>query len=343
MEEIILLVDYKFSFASKYNATPPYSGLDLPLFTQEMSKLGYAIMPLHFFELNFSTPHIYKSKKVLYQSSEANDAYGEYKSHMDDILYFLKMSGAQLIPDYKYFKAHSNKNFMELLRGFMNDENKPTTRVYGSLEDFKLDQRKLDFPVVIKKSHGAQAKGVYKAIDETQLLKVIKTISKASFTLKEIVKEKLRKWKYKEPYIPFSIHRNKFIIQSFTSGLTGDYKVLIFNDIFYVIKRDNRPNDFRASGGGLNTLAGEFEIPEGLLDYARHLFIEFKCPYISLDIGRNEDGFQLIEFQFINFGTSGHSKSKLYYQYRNGTYKSLKNDLTLEYLYSYSLYAYLKR
>lgn len=342
MEEIIVLIDYKSSFGSKFNASPPYSGLDLKEFSIEMEKFGYKIVPTYFFDVDYNSPNKYSSKKILYQSSEANDGYAEYKSHIDDVLYFLKISGAHLIPDYKYFKSHSNKFFMEILRGFMDDKNKPSTSIYGSLEDFKLDKKVHGSPIVIKKSHGAQAKGVYMAKSSEQLSRIVKKVSKSSFTLKEYIKERLRKIKHKTPYIPFSIHRNKFILQSFTEGLSGDFKVLVFNDIFYLIKRDNRPNDFRASGGGLNTFTGEFELPEGLLDYAYTVFENFKCPYVSLDIGVNKDGFHLIEFQFINFGTSAHYKSKIYYQKKEDIYNPMKNDLSLEYLYSYSLNSYLK-
>ena len=343
LEKIILLLDYKSTFSSKFNSTPPYSGLFLKDFISEMKKFSYDVVPLHFFEIDFENPQSYASKKILFQSSEANDTYSEYKSYIDDIVYFLQMAGAQLIPDYKYFKAHSNKNFMEMLRGFTLDENKPETRNYGSLEDFHLDKRKIDFPVVIKKSHGAQSKGVFMAANEKELLNIVENITASSYTFKELLKEKLRKLKYKKSYIPFSINRNKFIIQTFISGLTGDYKVIIFNDIFYLVKRSNRPNDFRASGGGLNTFTGDFDIPKGMLDYAYGIFKDFKCPYISLDIGLNNQGFNLIEFQFLSFGSAAHCKSRVYIKKIENEYAVLENNLSLEYLYSYSINAYLKQ
>src|SRR5690554_3292718 len=216
MEEIIVLIDYKSSFGSKFNASPPYSGLDLKEFSIEMEKFDYKIVPTYYFDVDFNNPNKYSSRKILYQSSEANDGYEEYKSQIDDVLYFLKMAGAQLIPEYKYFKAHSNKYFMEMLRGFMEDKNKPATLNYGSYEDFKLDNRANEFPVVIKKSHGAQAKGVYLAKNDKQLQSIVRKTSKSSFTFKELFKEKLRRIKHKKSYIPFSINRSKFILQSFT-------------------------------------------------------------------------------------------------------------------------------
>jgi len=337
MEELILLTDYKSSFGSKFNATPPYSGLDLVCFTTEMEKFGYKIIPTHFFEIDFANPRVYSSKKVLYQSSEANDNFSEYKSFIDDVLYFLVLSGAELIPKYQYFKAHSNKVFMEMLRGFYT--NSVDSKLYGTFEELKLDKVDYHFPLIIKKSHGAQSKGVFKANNANELIRIVKNISKSTYSIKSLVKEKLRSIKYKT-YTPFSFNRNKFIIQPMIKNLTGDYKVLIFGDLIYVVKRDNPPNDFRASGGGYNTFTGDFEIPDGILNYAMNLFCDFNCPYISLDIANNEEGFHLIEFQFINFGTSGHLKSKKYFKKENTEYVLNDNNLTIEYLYAYSLNFY---
>lgn len=343
MEKIILLIDYKSSFGSKFNSNPPYSGLDLKVFSVEMKKNGYDIHPIHFHNIDFSKPNQYNGIKVLYQSSEANDGYGEYKSFIDDVLYFLKLSGAHLIPDYKYFKAHTNKAFMEMLRGFLKDTNKPNTKIYGSFQDFNIDNHEQNFPVIIKKSHGAQSLGVFKATQPLMLKRIVKKVSKASYSVKEILREKARKKKYGNSYAPFSINRNKFIVQSFTPGLTGDYKVLIFHDIFFIVKRDNPPNDFRASGGGYNSFLGEFNVPEGLLNYAHDIYKQFNSPYISLDIGVNGNGFNLIEFQFINFGTSGHSKSKKCIQKINRKFEVQENIYSIEFLYSYSIDAYLKK
>ncbi len=342
MEEIILLVDYKNSFGSKYDSNPPYSGLNLILFSNEMQKIGYKINIMNFFEIDINDVDSYKGKKVLYQSSEANDSSGEYKSYIDDVLYFLELCGAELIPKYKYFKAHSNKVFMELLRGFIKDENSSQTNTYGSLEDFKLHQIKREFPLIVKKSHGAQSKGVFKVDNNHELLSLVKKITKSTFTLRELLKEKLRGKKYRN-YIPFSVNRNKFIVQPMIKDLSGDYKVLIFGDIIYIVKRENPPNDFRASGGGYNTFTGDFDMPDGLLEYAYGLFEKFGCPYTSLDIGVNAVGFQVIEFQFVNFGTSGHLKSKRYYLKSENQYELTNNDLTLESLYANSIHRYIKR
>jgi glutathione synthase/RimK-type ligase-like ATP-grasp enzyme len=342
MEEIVLLVDYKKSFGSKFNSSPPYSGLDISLFSLEMEKMGYKIILTHFSEIDFLKPALYYSKKILYQSSEANDSSGEYKSFIDDVLYYLKLCGAVLIPEYKYFKAHSNKVFMEMLRPFYNIDNTNKTFFYGSKEDFMIKKINIDFPLIIKKSHGAQSKGVFKVENEIELKKLTNKITKSRFILKEHLKEFLRKKKYKN-YIPFSKNRSKFIIQPMIKDLAGDFKILIFGDILYIVKRENPPNDFRASGGGYNTFTGDFTVPNGLLDFAYELYEKFQCPYVSLDVGINSSGFHLIEFQFVNYGTSAHTKSRKYYLKLNKEFILKDNILSLEYLYSNSLFIFIEK
>lgn len=344
MEKIIVLLDYKNSYGSKFDSTPPYSGLDLTLFKSEALNFNFDLVFLNFNEIDFDKPTVYKNSKVLYQSPEPNDNFGQYKSFVDDVLFFLKLSGAMLIPEYKYFKAHSNKVFMEMLRSLIELPNSPKNYFFGTQEEFKLSKNSFkEFPYVIKKSHGAQSNGVFKAENLKELEKIIAKISKTDLNLKEKIKEKVRSLKY-SGYKKFSSNRNKFIIQSFTRGLSGDYKVLIFWDKFFLIKRENRPNDFRASGGGFNTFAGEFEVPKGLLEFSNSIFQKFNVPFISLDIGINQEGFQIIEFQFVSFGTSGHSKSRVYFEKKeNGQFDLTPNKHSLEFLYSYSLSSYLKK
>lgn len=344
MEEIILLKDYRSTYASKFNANPYRSGLDIELLKSEMINFGFRIIPTFFNEIDFAKPKSYKDVKFLYQSTEAKDPNGEYKSFIDDVLYFLEISGAILIPSYTHFKAHANKVFMEIYRtGFLEDSNKPKTYVFGSLEDFERSNNPFLYPVVIKRSHGAQSIGVSKAESFHELRKIVKSFSQSNaFSIKERLKEEVRKKKYSN-YISYSSNRNKFLIQSMIPGLKGDFKILVFYDIFFIVKRENRPNDFRASGGGFNAFAGEFEIPNGIFHYSEKLIQAFKSPFVSLDIGINENGFNLIEFQAISFGTSGHSKSKYYFKRdKDNNFQMFENDLNIEHLYGYSIANFLK-
>ena len=340
MEEILVVLDYRGDFYSKYNATPQYSGLDQDQFRSELEQFGYSPRFIRTTELDLSDPHSFKGKLVLYQGMEVHDHNSAYKFFLDDVLFFMKSHGARLIPEYQYFKAHSNKVYMELMRSQIQERNPIKTLVYGSLEDFRSHSWNWQFPVVVKKSHGAQSAGVYLAKNNRQLNRVIKKVSETETLLSEKVTNRLRQMKYKG-YTPFSENRNKFIIQPMIVGLSGDYKILIFWNKFYVAERKNRPRDFRASGSGISRFTGDFEPPDGLLAYAFEIYKQFDVPYISLDIGVNAQGFHLIEFQFIAFGTSVYSKSKKYYVFRDGQFSLEDNILSIEFLFAYSIYKYL--
>ena len=84
------------------------------------------------------------------------------------------------------------------------------------------------------------------------------------------------------PHIFESYHRKKFIIQSFVPDLKDDWKVLVYNEKYYVLNRKIRKNDFRASGS--NIFDFEKDPPEGLLEFSKNLYEEFDVPYASFDI-----------------------------------------------------------
>ena len=64
--------------------------------------------------------------------------------------------------------------------------------------------------------------------------------------------------------------KKKIIIQDYISGLDGDYKVLIYDKKYYVLRRYNCKNDFRASGSGIFVF--EENIPRAVLDFAEKVF-----------------------------------------------------------------------
>jgi hypothetical protein len=110
--------------------------------------------------------------------------------------------------------------------------------------------------------------------------------------------------------------------------LTGDYKVLVYWDRYYVLHRDNRPNDFRASGSGRFTYPKE--PPFGLLAFARRVFEHFQVPMISLDIAMAADTPLLVEFQFIGFGTYTIEKSDWFFQWAGERWERVTRPSVLE-------------
>ena len=125
-----------------------------------------------------------------------------------------------------------------------------------------------------------------------------------------------------------SNHRQKFILQPYIAGLRGDYRIVVYDDKFYVLYRANRTNDFRASGS--MKFNHDIELPPGLLDYAKRVFNSFDVPYIALDVSVKDGIFYLFEFQFICFGQYTLEKSKYFYRHDNSGWMKILEEPDLE-------------
>jgi glutathione synthase/RimK-type ligase-like ATP-grasp enzyme len=338
MESIYALLDYQGYFESKYDAIPYISGMDKKKLKVCFSELGYEIVFISFSEItNYPSP-FWTNKLVIYTSSE--DTGYHYKSFIEDIIYYLELCKAIVIPSFKYLRANNNKVFMEMLRYQINDEvfSKVQSKAFGCLEEAKVISESLSYPVVFKQAVGAMSKGVGLAIDRDDLIRKLKTISRTPGWFREIW-EYGRNIKYKN-YRRESKYRKKFIIQNFIEGLQGDYKVLIFLNKYYVLKRGLKPGDFRASGSGIRNF--EKEIPEGLLNFAFGIFKELNVPNASLDIAFDGTSFFLIEFQCIYFGSFTLTFSDFYWQRTDKQFEFVESKSELEKVYAGSIVNFIK-
>jgi hypothetical protein len=311
--------------------------MDFQKISSFLTEGGFIVSIKNYSEINFRTEN-YSDSFVLYQSAE--DIGLKYKGFIDDIILGLKLQGAILIPEYPYFKAHHNKVFMEILRDIsMNDSIKNIkTQYYGTKEDFlKKSGEDLNMPLIIKTSEGAGSRGVLLARNIKQCIKFVSKLSR-TISIRNDLKDFIKRF-YFEDYVPYSCHRNKFIIQNFIPNLSYDFKILVFYSKIYILKRGVRKNDFRASGSGL------FEFPEnlpnGILSYAYSIFKDFNVPFISLDIAFDGTTFYLIEFQFIDFGTYTLEKSHFYHKLVNNDWIKTYGRSDLETIFSQSILDYI--
>jgi glutathione synthase/RimK-type ligase-like ATP-grasp enzyme len=336
-KNIVLLTDYKGFFGSKQKSRIYRGGMDLLKISELFEAKGYKTKVTRF---NWeSIDEILQQRPiVLFTSSE--DKLALYKSYIDDIIFCLEENDIQTIPGYKFLKAHNNKVFMELIRetsGY-NPIKTIHSDIYGSLEQLKEEVRRLKYPVVIKPYSGAMSRGVAVAGNPKDLINKARKVS-SSFNIFHDLKEYLRVLKYQSNYKRESFYRNKFIVQNFIPGLTNDWKVLVYNKIFFVLYRGNRKNDFRASGSG----RFEFrkDIPEGLLDYVSGIRDHFQVPQISVDVAFDGNTFHLIEFQFLYFGTTTIEKSTFYFKKSDEKWVCKDGKSDLEELYVNSISEYL--
>lgn len=272
----------------------------------------------------------FKDHDVLIYTSSENEV---IRAFLKNNLFYLK-DKVKLIPSYDLLMAHEDKGFQEILK---------RKEDFGNLKGnyiFDIDKSSLDFPKVLKTSQGAGSSGVF-------LVKNIKELAKIKskfFTndLKRQLVKLQRKIKlnssdyqtYEYRYKKFSL----FVEQEFIPDLKHDFKVLVFGNRYFVLKRAIRKNDFRASG------SGNFEFvepPHEVLYFAKKISEKLDSPYLSLDIAQSEHGCHLIEFQATNFGPYTLLNAPYRYIDKDGHWLKEQNCKDLEANYAYALNHYI--
>ncbi|MBN1216079.1 MAG: hypothetical protein JXA99_11650 [Candidatus Lokiarchaeota archaeon] len=338
MNDIYFLCDYQSRFSSKYNSGIYRAGMDRSILEARLKEYDCNAVVLKVSD-NKIQEIDWKDKIVAYSSIEDNDLY--YKSFFEDIILFLKINQAFLLPKYEFLKANNDKIFMTLYLENISEDvfNKLKSNVFGCFEDLYYQIDKISFPCVIKRTDSAMSKGVFLAENKKQLLKYSKKVSKINDPSYEII-DFLRKYKHKE-YQPESRYRKKFLVQKFIPNLINDWKILIYDDVYFVLKRFTRKNDFRASGS--HKFLFTEEVPSQVLDFSKKIFEYFDTPFISLDIGFDGIESYLFEYQGVNFGTYTMENAPFYFMMKNLKWEYCKNNLILEEVYIDSIYKYLLR
>lgn len=342
MKSIIALTDYKNHFGSKWLANPYRSGYDKSYLCELFKSSGYELVFRNFSEVSFDVS--WSNQLVIYTSSEEYGYY--YKKYIEDIVSGLELAGVHLIPSINLLKANNNKVFMEILRNVtLPDELKTiNAQFFGTFEESQkaVSNNQITFPCVIKIAEGAMSRGVFLAKTKHEYIKITKKISR-TFNLNVWFKELLRSKKH-SGYLKESLYQQKFIVQPFISGLTNDWKVLIYQNKYFVLKRSIRPNDFRASGSGFKYGAGsEAGFPTHMFKQIKAFYDALDVPNLSLDFAYDGEKGYILEFQGIHFGTSTHYRSKDYYELIDGQWILKNNELDQEQLYVWSIIQYLKR
>lgn len=335
-----ILCDYRDVFGSKFDAIPYRSGLNKSLLYEYLKAFNIRARFIKYTETNL----IQDDLDEFYWHDSIEDINYHYKTYMEDVIYALELNGSKVIPGHKYIKAHNNKVFMEFLRKLSNQKeiNNLNSRHFGCYEEFVEDSSEIGYPAVIKGAEDAQSRKVRLGKDDTSAKKFIKEISRTPSFLKEI-KEKIREKKY-PGYKKESKYRNKFIVQEFLPTLRNDWKILIFGDKLYILRRGVPEGDFRASGSHYQYGFGSQSTPpDGIFDYAYTLYEDFNVPYISIDVVFDGEKFYAIEFQFVSFGSSTHLYSDCYYKKIGKLWEPVFEKLDLEYLYANAISQHIHR
>lgn len=332
---IYLLLDYRGMF---YSSTEEVAGsMNVGKLTALFERYGYAVTVERFHEVDFRSGK-YRGAYILYQSSE--DPNLKYKDYIEDILLGLELKGAILIPSFHQFRAHHNKVFMEIVRDCSDIAAicNISSKKFGTLEEFVRTLKEEFLPLIIKPGAGSRSAGVGLGRSLREARRYAKRISR-SFSLINMRRKLLGMFSGRG-YKPISLFRRKFITQNFVADLTHDYKILVYFDRYYLLRRENREDDFRASGSG--RLSFSRQVPDGLLDYVELLYRSFNTPFISIDVAMRDGELFLLEFQFVSFGQYALEKSSFFFQRSDGVWSIVEGPSDLEATFAYAIDAYIK-
>lgn len=262
----------------------------------------------------------------------------EIKRYLDDVI-DRDVFANNLIPDRRLIKCHDNKGYQGLLAKDLGLKFVP--------QKYYVEARELDKKFVIKSISGAGSKGVILCDNKKDLQKFLhRRISerigfrRLGYYLRAAYRKAIKK-EWAKAALEYYTPKETYAVQELVKGLSHDFKVLVFMDSCFVLKRGTRDNDFRASGSG----KFEFIEPEEkLLDFSRKFRVKLKSPYISLDVVQGDDGeYQCIEFQCAHFGPYTQMNAPFYYKYINGQWIKLDNDTVLEEIISESIYDFIRK
>jgi glutathione synthase/RimK-type ligase-like ATP-grasp enzyme len=344
MKELIILTDNDDKFLISVENLNNYTTMNVSKIEQYFTNKGFKVRILKF--CNLDIEQSYNGKYVIYQTSEALN--GFYKSYIEDLIFHLENQGAIALPKFDYLKAHHNKVYMEMKRYSFRDMSLKTitSKCYGSYQE-AVSNIPNNYPVIIKQASGSGSTGVMLAKNADEYKRYVRKVSKVFYfkNIKSILKDNLKKLlalfidKYNCKNI--CIAEQKFIVQNFIKGLAGDYKVLFYGGKYYLLYRENRDNDFRASGSG-KLFEVQIQEQENLLNFARKLILEIDFPIIGMDIGFDGKNYHLIEFQMIHLGPYTLQASNYWHEYINGKWCRFEGKSNLEEEFSRSIFDFIE-
>jgi hypothetical protein len=334
--KLTILTDYRGTFYSSVSNARTVCTMDVERLVRRFAEMGVTAKTCAFPDVDLEAP--WHGQHVLYQSSEDLDL--RYRSYIEDVVLALSLAGANAIPRFEYLRAHHNKAFMEFLREVrqLDGDARLRARVFGTFEDFA--SRQVEYPAVFKAGAGAGSKGVRLAANPAEGMAAARALSSSGQAGLAAAKEWLRRLT-RRGYRPYSLRRNKFVVQNFVAGLDHDFKILVYGDRVYVVRRGVRPNDFRASGSGRFTWPDV--PPHGLLDFAWEVFSRLGVPAASLDVAPGAVGFRLLEVQAVCFGPVTLERSTHHWRRIGAGWERVEGVSELEATYARAVVEFLDR
>ncbi|MDF0533019.1 hypothetical protein PY479_01850 [Shewanella sp. A32] len=274
---------------------------------------------------------------VFFASSQIEN----YKLAIIDIAFEVLSRGGVLIPGIEFYLSHENKFYQELYKSRLEI---PTPK--SSLYTHFFCEKEYNLPfskTVIKSYDGFGSNGVRLASTNNEFVEALQKSMKhyVRVGLGSIAKNLVKYfYKYKNLY-PTRIGR--VVAQELIPNLKYDWKVLVFADNFFTLKRYVRTNDFRASGSG--KFDYQADVTDGLIKFADSVRQKLNVPFVSLDIAETENGeFFVIEYQAVHFGMATAVNAKRFHRIHDGnvTKMELGSHVSIENLLADSILCFLK-
>lgn len=274
-----------------------------------------------------------------------------YDQFIKDLIYDIALvrKDVKFLPDINQLFSFENKGYQELYKKRLSLKNL-AGKYYGDIDDLINDNNKFNYPFVLKINEGALSSGVSLIKDESHLKVFRNKVKKKTFretasfllnkrnSFKKDIELKPNQKLLASNFDQFFQKRKPVITQTFISGLSHDFKVLVFGNKFFVLQRDVRDNDFRASGSGKFRWV---EPPQEVLNYSLDVVRKMKVSFISLDVGIDENkNCFLFEYQGVGFGPLTLTNSDSYFIYTNNVWKRIVNSSDLEESYAYAINYY---
>ena len=332
-----LILDSEKKYRQK---TTQYESIDISLFKNQLKKLGYNVTITNYFDVINKIDEV-KNKIIIYTSNQRIS----YKKYIEDIMYQLKDSNV-LIPQYNSLLGHENKCFQELERKKLKIDDLKSWVISDIKE---LNKIKIKYPIVIKAPDTSGSQGVFLAYNKKELFKIINNnFRKRDFRFCSLIfKKYLRRFISNATYswVLFRFddyNYSRFILQEYISNLDGDFKILIYGNKYYSLKRGVKKGDWKASGSGIHDY--KIDPPEEVLNFAKQCFEKLKVPFAGFDIAidKNKKCY-LLEYQSIHIGPVTLINSEKYFVYEKNKWSTVKEPSRLELEYANAIDWYIKK
>ena len=344
MKRIVLLTGYDKFFGQ---SRKPWVSINTDLFIEELRKRGYEIKNYEFYEVANDLVKL-ENEIIFYSFSQRYNL----RFLIKDTIKHLERMGNKVIPDYNLLYCHENKGYQEFYKKQLGLTD-PGALYFSSKRE--IDNIEIDFPKVLKTIEGSNGRGVYLVKSKQDVFKVMRKLEKPLGILEQIDlfrRRYVRKQKRYPGYPDYNVksdyyqyrdyisQEKPFILQDFVANLNCDYRVIVLYDRYYAVKRMTREGDFRASGTKLFVF--KYDMPTGLLDYAKNIYNIFGSPLLSMDIGFDGKKYYLFEYQAIHFGINAIVRSEGYYKQTEGEWKYLEEKTIYEPALAEALDNYIK-